>query len=201
MAPEKGTLCTGKYLIAGLGNIGAEYAGTRHNIGFDVLDALAASMNGKFTIERLAEKVELKWHGQILVCIKPTTYMNESGRAVKYWMDREKIVIENILAVLDDLALPLTKLSLRPGGSDAGHNGLRSIQESLGTDAWPRLRLGIGNNFPRGRQVDFVLGKWSASELPLVRAKVQKSVEVVESFASIGIERTMNQYNKMEFEL
>lgn len=191
----------GKYLIAGLGNIGAEYAGTRHNIGFDVLDALAASMNGKFTIERLAEKVELKWHGQILVCIKPTTYMNESGRAVKYWMDREKIVIENILVVLDDLALPLTKLRLRPGGSDAGHNGLRSIQESLGTDAWPRLRLGIGNNFPRGRQVDFVLGKWSASELPLVRAKVQKSVEVVESFASIGIERTMNQYNKMEFEL
>lgn len=201
MAPEKGTLCMGKYLIAGLGNIGAEYAGTRHNIGFDVLDALAASMNGKFTIERLAEKVELKWHGQILVCIKPTTYMNESGRAVKYWMDREKIVIENILVVLDDLALPLTKLRLRPGGSDAGHNGLRSIQESLGTDAWPRLRLGIGNNFPRGRQVDFVLGKWSASELPLVRAKVQKSVEVVESFASIGIERTMNQYNKMEFEL
>ena len=201
MAPEKGTLCMGKYLIAGLGNIGAEYAGTRHNIGFDVLDALAASMNGKFTIERLAEKVELKWYGQILVCIKPTTYMNESARAVKYWMDREKIVIENILVVLDDLALPLTKLRLRPGGSDAGHNGLRSIQESLGTDAWPRLRLGIGNNFPRGRQVDFVLGKWSASELPLVRAKVQKSVEVVESFASIGIERTMNQYNKMEFEL
>ncbi|HWB91080.1 MAG TPA: aminoacyl-tRNA hydrolase [Puia sp.] len=191
----------GKYLIAGLGNIGADYAGTRHNIGFDVLDALAASLNGHFGIERLAEKVELKWHGQILVCIKPTTYMNESGRAVKYWMDREKIAAGNILVVLDDLALPLSKLRLRPGGSDAGHNGLRSIQESLGTDAWPRLRLGIGNDFPRGRQVDFVLGKWSASELPVVRAKVQKSVEVIESFATIGIERTMSQYNKLEFEL
>lgn len=191
----------GKFLIAGLGNIGAEYAGTRHNIGFDVMDALAANLSGRYSVERLAEKVELKWHGQILVCIKPTTYMNESGRAVKYWMDKEKISRENILVVLDDLALPLSKLRLRPGGSDAGHNGLRSIQEHLGTDAWPRLRLGIGNNFPKGRQVDFVLGKWAASELPVVQNKVQKSVEIVESFATIGIERTMNQYNKLEFEL
>jgi PTH1 family peptidyl-tRNA hydrolase len=191
----------GKFLIAGLGNIGAEYTGTRHNIGFDVLDALAAGIGGRFSIERLAEKVELKWHGQILVCIKPTTYMNESGRAVKYWMDKEKIARENILVVLDDLALPLSKLRLRPGGSDAGHNGLRSIQEHLGTDAWPRLRLGIGNSFPKGRQVDFVLGKWTANELPVVQNKVQKSVEIIESFATIGIERTMNQYNKLEFEL
>jgi len=191
----------GKFLIAGLGNIGAEYAGTRHNIGFDALDALAASLAGRFTVERLAEKTELKWHGQILVCIKPTTYMNESGRAVKYWMDREKITLENILVVLDDLALPLSKLRLRPGGSDAGHNGLRSIQEHLGTDAWPRLRLGIGNNFPKGRQIDFVLGKWTANELPVVQNKVQRSVEIIESFATIGIERTMNQYNKLEFEL
>jgi peptidyl-tRNA hydrolase, PTH1 family len=191
----------GKFLIAGLGNIGADYAGTRHNIGFDVVDALAASRNGQLGIERLAEKTEIKWHGQILVCIKPTTYMNESGRAVKYWIDKEKIAIENILVILDDLALPLNKIRLRPGGSDAGHNGLRSIQESLGTDAWPRLRLGIGNNFPKGRQVDFVLGRWSADELPVVQNKVQKSVEVIESFATIGIERTMNQYNKMDFGL
>ena len=190
-----------KFLIAGLGNIGADYAGTRHNIGFDVLDALAEKLDGRFTIERLAEKVELRWHGQILVCIKPTTYMNESGRAVKYWMDREKITADHILVILDDLALPLSKLRLRPGGSDAGHNGLRSIQETLGNDAWPRLRLGIGNNFPKGRQVDFVLGKWTDKELPVVRTKVQASVQVVESFATIGIERTMNQYNKMEFEL
>lgn len=191
----------GKFLIAGLGNIGADYAGTRHNIGFEVLDALAEKLDGRFNIERLAEKVELRWHGQILVCIKPTTYMNESGRAVKYWMDREKITADHILVILDDLALPLSKLRLRPGGSDAGHNGLRSIQETLGHDAWPRLRLGIGNNFPKGRQVDFVLGKWSDKELPVVRTKVQTSVQVVESFATIGIERTMNQYNKMEFEL
>ncbi|GGB22448.1 aminoacyl-tRNA hydrolase [Puia dinghuensis] len=191
----------GKFLIAGLGNIGSDYAGTRHNIGFDVADALAGSLNGRFSIERLAEKVELKWHGHVLVCIKPTTYMNESGRAVKYWMDREKIPLAQILVIVDELALPLSKMRLRPGGSDAGHNGLRSIQESLGTDAYPRLRFGIGNDFPRGRQIDFVLGKWSESELAVVRMKVEKCVEVVESFAAIGIERTMNQYNKMEFEL
>jgi len=191
----------GKFLIVGLGNIGAEYAGTRHNIGFDVADALAASLTGRFNVERLAGKVDLKWHGHILVCIKPTTYMNESGRAVKYWMDREKIPLAQILVIVDELALPLSKIRLRPGGSDAGHNGLRSIQETLGTDAYPRLRFGIGNNFPRGRQVDFVLGKWSEAELPIVRKKVDKCVEVVESFATIGLERTMNQYNKLEFEL
>ena len=190
-----------KYLIAGLGNIGADYAGTRHNIGFDVLDALAVSLNGSFNVERLAEKVELRWHGQILVCIKPSTYMNESGRAVKYWMDREKIATDNILVVLDDLNLPLTKLRLRPSGSDGGHNGLRSIQESLGTEAWPRLRMGVGNNFSKGKQVNFVLGKWSEAEMPLVQQKVKRAVEVIESFATIGIERTMSRYNNLEFEL
>ncbi|HEY4062739.1 MAG TPA: aminoacyl-tRNA hydrolase [Puia sp.] len=191
----------GKFLIVGLGNIGAEYAGTRHNIGFDVLDALAAKQNTHFVVERLAEMVEIKWKGHILVCIKPTTYMNLSGRAVKYWMDREKIVIGNMLVVLDDLALPLSRFRLRSGGSDAGHNGLTSIRESLGTDAYPRLRFGIGNDFPRGRQVDFVLGKWVESELPLVRVKIDKSVELIESFAAIGIERTMNLYNKLDFTL
>ena len=191
----------GKYLIVGLGNIGAEYAGTRHNIGFDVLDAVAKKHGGVFSIERLAEKVEIKWKGQVFICIKPTTYMNLSGKAVKYWMDKEKIATENILVVLDDLALPLARLRLRPGGSDAGHNGLTSIRESLGTDAYPRLRLGIGNNFPKGRQVDFVLGKWDASELPLVLAKIDKSVELIESFATSGIERTMTQYNKLDFTL
>jgi PTH1 family peptidyl-tRNA hydrolase len=191
----------GKYLIAGLGNIGAEYAGTRHNIGFDVADALVARHQQVFRIDRLAEVVEIKWHGNILVCIKPTTFMNLSGRAVKYWMDKEKIAMDHILVVLDDLALPLNKLRLRPGGSDAGHNGLTSIQESLGTGAYPKLRFGIGNNFPRGRQVEFVLGKWGAVELPLVRMKIEKSVEVIESFATIGIERTMSQYNNLDFEL
>jgi PTH1 family peptidyl-tRNA hydrolase len=191
----------GKFLIVGLGNIGADYAGTRHNIGFDVADALAASLNGQFSTERLAGKVDLKWHGHILVCIKPTTYMNGSGRAVKYWMDREKIPPAQILVIVDELALPLNRIRLRPGGSDAGHNGLRNIQETLGTDVYPRLRFGIGNNFPKGRQIDYVLGKWSDSELPIVRKKIEKCVEVVESFATIGLERTMNQYNKLEFEL
>jgi peptidyl-tRNA hydrolase, PTH1 family len=189
----------GKFLLAGLGNIGSEYAGTRHNIGFDVLNALVGKHGGVFGIARLAEMVELKWKGHVLVCIKPGTMMNLSGKAVKYWMDAEKVAIENILVIVDDLALPLTRLRLRPSGSDAGHNGLRSVQESLGTDAYPKLRFGIGNDFPRGRQVEWVLGKWANSELPLVRAKIEKSVELIESFVTSGIERTMNQYNKLDF--
>jgi PTH1 family peptidyl-tRNA hydrolase len=191
----------GKYLIAGLGNIGAEYAGTRHNIGFEVADALAARHQQTFHLDRLAERVEIKWHGNLLVCIKPTTFMNLSGRAVKYWMDKEKIARDHILIVVDELALPLNRLRLRPGGSDAGHNGLSSIRESLGTDAYPRLRFGIGNDFPRGRQVEFVLGKWVETELPLVRIKIDKSVEVIESFATIGIERTMAKYNNLDYDL
>src|SRR5258707_2265346 len=194
-------LYMGKFLIAGLGNIGADYAGTRHNIGFDVLDAFVTGKDGRFSVERLAEKAEVKWHGQILICIKPTTYMNESGRALKYWMDKEKIVLDHILVVLDDLALPLSKLRLRPGGSDAGHNGLPSIQDSLGTNGEPKLRFGIGNSLHKSRQVDFVLGKWTAAELPVVRQKIEKSVEIIESFVTIGIERTMSQYNNLEFEL
>lgn len=190
-----------KFLIAGLGNIGADYSGTRHNIGFDVVDSFVTGKGGRFSLERLAEKAEVKWKGHVFVCIKPTTYMNESGRAVKYWMDKEKIALDHILVVLDDLALPLSKLRLRPGGSDAGHNGLRSIQDSLGTNAYPKLRFGIGNNFPKGRQVDFVLGKWLSSEEPVVRLKIDKCVEIIESIATSGIERTMNQYNNLEFEL
>ena len=191
----------GKYLIVGLGNIGAGYTGTRHNIGFEVADALAGKLGGAFSLDRLAEVVELRWKGQVLVCIKPTTYMNESGKAVKYWMNKEKVPVENILVIVDELALPLTKFRLRPGGSAAGHNGLRSIQESLGTEDYPRLRFGIGNDFPRGRQVDYVLGRWEAAELPLVRLKIEKSVELVESFVTSGIERTMTQYNKLDFTL
>jgi len=120
---------------------------------------------------------------------------------VKYWMDKERIAVENILVIVDELALPLSRFRLRPAGSDAGHNGLKSIQETLGTDAYPRLRFGIGNDFPRGRQVEFVLGRWVESELPLVRIKVEKSVELIKSFVTIGIERTMNQYNKLDFTL
>jgi PTH1 family peptidyl-tRNA hydrolase len=190
-----------KFLIAGLGNIGDEYAGTRHNIGFDVVDALVRKSGGQFGVGRLAAVVELKWKGKVLVCIKPTTYMNLSGQAVKYWMDKERIAVENILVVLDDLALPLSRLRLRPGGSSGGHNGLKSIEASLGTSLYPRLRFGTGGDFAKGRQVGFVLGEWAVSELPLVRLKTEKSVELIENFVSIGIDRTMNLYNNLEFEL
>jgi peptidyl-tRNA hydrolase, PTH1 family len=190
-----------KFLIAGLGNIGDEYAGTRHNIGFDVVDALVSRLGGRFEVGRLAAIVELKWKGKVLVCIKPTTYMNLSGQAVKYWMDKERVTAENILVVLDDLALPLSRLRLKPGGSSGGHNGLKSIEASLGTTLYPRLRFGTGSDFARGRQVGFVLGGWADSERPLVQLKTEKSVELIENFVSIGIDRTMNLYNNLEFEL
>jgi PTH1 family peptidyl-tRNA hydrolase len=190
-----------KYLIVGLGNIGADYAGTRHNIGFDVADALVKKHEGSFRLDRLAEVAEIRWKGRTLITIKPTTFMNLSGKSVKYWMDKEKISLENVLIIVDELALPLTKFRLRPAGSSAGHNGLRSIEEVLGTNGYPRLRFGIGNNFSKGRQVDFVLGRWRDDELPLVRQKVDKTVELVESFATSGIERTMNQYNNLDFTL
>jgi PTH1 family peptidyl-tRNA hydrolase len=127
--------------------------------------------------------------------------MNLSGRAVKYWLDKEKVPIHQILVMIDELALPLSKVRLRPSGSPAGHNGLKSVQEALGTDQYPKLRFGIGNNFPKGRQVDYVLGKWRDDELPLVRNKIDKCIDVIESFVSIGIERTMNEVNKLEFPL
>ena len=190
-----------KYLIVGLGNIGSDYSGTRHYIGFDVADGLVKKHGGAFRLDRLAEVAEIRWKGQTLVCIKPTTFMNLSGKAVKYWMDKEKIPLENVLIIVDELALPLTKFRLRAGGSAAGHNGLRSIEEVLGTDGYARLRFGIGNSFPKGRQVDFVLGRWKDDELPLVRLKVDKTVELVESFATSGIERTMNKYNNLDFTL
>ena len=188
-----------KYLIAGLGNIGDEYKHTRHNIGFDVADAFAAKHNAVFNNDRLADVAECKWKGKTFIVIKPTTYMNLSGRAIKYWMDKEKIPVENLLVILDDLALPLDVIRLRPGGSDAGHNGLKSIQESLGTNQYPRLRFGVGNNYPKGRQVEFVLSKWKNTEEPVVLEKINKSTEIIENFASIGIARTMNECNKLTF--
>ena len=190
-----------KYLIVGLGNPGSEYAHTRHNIGFDVINAFVSKHGGSFTIGRLAEVAEIKWKGKIFICIKPTTYMNLSGKAMKYWLDKEKISIENTLVIVDDLALPLNKLRLRKSGSDAGHNGLRDIQNVLGTDAYPKLRFGIGNSFPKGMQVEFVLSKWLAEEVPMVDQKIEKSMEVIENFASIGIERAMNTINSLTFSL
>jgi PTH1 family peptidyl-tRNA hydrolase len=190
-----------KFLLIGLGNIGAEYELTRHNIGFDVLDTFAGKNAISFRSDRLADVAEIRWKGKIFICVKPTTYMNLSGKAVKYWMDKEKIGIENILVIVDDLALPLEKVRLRRGGSDAGHNGLKSIQEHLGTDNFPKLRFGIGNNFPKGRQVDFVLGKWTSEEWPLVVKKVNSCVELIETYSQVGIEQTMNLYNKLSFSL
>jgi PTH1 family peptidyl-tRNA hydrolase len=187
----------GKYLIVGLGNIGSEYAYTRHNIGFDVVEAFVHKHGGFFKTERLAEVAEVKWKGRIFICIKPTTYMNLSGRAFKYYQDKEKIELGNTLTVVDDFALPLNKLRLRGSGSDAGHNGLRDIQAILGTDKYPKLRFGIGNSFPKGMQVDFVLGKWTKDEAAIVNAKIEKSVEAIENFGFIGLERTMNLINNV----
>ena len=188
-----------KFLIVGLGNIGPEYNQTRHNIGFDVLNTFVSKQNGFFKTDRLAEVSEVKWKGKIFVCIKPTTYMNLSGKAFRYWLDKEKILLENTLTIADDLALPLTKLRLRASGSAAGHNGLRDIEQTLGTDKYPRLRFGIGNQYPKGMQVEFVLGKWFKEELPVVNKKIAASVDLIENFAAIGIENTMNIYNKQDF--
>ena len=187
-----------KFLIIGLGNIGPEYAHTRHNIGFDVLDAFVIKQGGFFKSDRLADVAEVKWKGKTFICVKPTTFMNLSGKAFKYWMDKEKIDIENTLTIVDDLALPISKIRLRASGSDAGHNGLKDIQLTLGTDAYPKLRFGIGNDFKKGQQIDFVLGKWNAAEKKMVELKIEKSVEVIESFASIGLSRTMTMANALE---
>jgi PTH1 family peptidyl-tRNA hydrolase len=186
-----------KFLIVGLGNIGNEYANTRHNIGFDVINALVQKHGGSLQVERLAYVAELKWKGKKLVCICPTTYMNLSGRAFKYWMDKEKVSLENTLTIVDDLALPLDKIRLRSGGSPAGHNGLKDIQLTLGTDQYPKLRFGIGNEYPKGMQADFVLSKWLNSELPTVKLKIDKCLEIIENFVTIGIGQTMNEVNKL----
>lgn len=188
-----------KFLITGLGNIGSEYANTRHNIGFDVVDAFVIKHGGFFQSKRLADVAEIKWKGKIFICIKPATFMNLSGRAVKYWLDKEKIVIENSLTIVDDIALPLDKLRLRKSGSDAGHNGLRDIQNILGTDTYPKLRFGTGNNFPKGMQVEFVLSKWNKEEIPIVKIKIEKCIEAIENFATIGIDKTMTFVNALTF--
>ena len=190
-----------KFLIVGLGNIGTEYAHTRHNIGFDIIHAFVTKHGGQLKSDRLAYMAEVRWKGRVFICICPTTYMNLSGKAVKYWMDKEKVDIQNVLVIVDDLALPLNKLRLRPGGSDAGHNGLKSIQETLGTSDYPKLRFGIGNNYPKGMQIDFVLGKWTKEEEPLVKLKIEKSIEVIEDFSTMGITLAMTKINNVGFTL
>lgn len=190
-----------KFLIVGLGNVGNEYAHTRHNIGFDVVMAFVQKHGGAFRQERLAYIAEVKWKGRIFICVCPTTYMNLSGKAVKYWMDKEKVELQNVLVVVDDVALPLARLRIRAGGSDGGHNGLKSLQETLGTPEYPKLRFGIGNHYPKGAQVDFVLGKWLTEEEPIIKKKIETCVEVIETFATAGITAAMNNYNNVEITL
>ncbi|HEX8316254.1 MAG TPA: aminoacyl-tRNA hydrolase [Flavisolibacter sp.] len=187
-----------KFLIVGLGNVGPEYAHTRHNIGFDVVMQFVTKHGVQLKQERLAYVAEVRWKGKTFVCICPTTYMNLSGKAVKYWMDKEKIAIQNVLVIVDDVALPLNRLRIRSGGSDGGHNGLKSIQEILGTTEYPKLRFGIGNNYPKGAQVTFVLGKWLKEEELLVKKKIDTCIEVIEGFATVGINHVMNKFNNIE---
>lgn len=184
-----------KYLIAGLGNIGSEYAHTRHNIGFDIVDVLAAQKEAAFTSGRYADIAEMKVKGKTLLLMKPTTYMNLSGKAVRYWMEKENIPIERLLVVTDDLNLPTGKLRIRKKGSDGGHNGLKNITELLGSDQYARLRFGVGNNFAQGTQVQFVLGKWQTDELTVVKEGIDKAAQATISFVLEGIDRAMNQFN------
>jgi len=185
-----------KYLITGLGNIGDEYANTRHNIGFIVLDALAQAAGVKFESGRLGSVCKIKHRGRILVLVKPSTYMNLSGKSVKYWLNQEKIPIENSLTILDDIALPVGALRMKKKGGDGSHNGLTSIIEHLGTSEFPRLRVGIGDDFARGYQSDYVLGKWTKTEEEVLIPRIKIATDIVKSFVSIGIDLTMTKYNK-----
>ena len=184
-----------KYLIAGLGNIGNEYTHTRHNIGFDVLDALAKASNICFEDNRYAFSTETRFKGRTLVLIKPTTYMNLSGKSINYWMQKERILPENLLVIVDDLALPFGSLRLRPKGSDGGHNGLKNINEILGHPNYARLRFGIGDEFRKGQQVDFVLSKWSSDEEKALSPRIEIACEIIKTFSIMGLERTMTLFN------
>ena len=184
-----------KYLIVGLGNIGDEYRDTRHNIGFMVLDALAKASNIVFKDGRYGATTTLSLKGRQLLLLKPSTYMNLSGNAVRYWMQQEKIPLENVLIVVDDLALPFGSLRLKGKGSDAGHNGLKHIAATLGTQNYARLRFGIGNDFPKGAQIDFVLGAFGEEDRQKLPERLEMAGEIVKSFCLAGLNITMNQYN------
>ena len=185
-----------KYLIVGLGNIGEEYRDTRHNIGFNVVDALAKDAGVSFQDKRYGFIANMSIKGRQLVLLKPSTYMNLSGNAVRYWMQQEKIPLENVLIIVDDLALPFGALRLKPKGSDAGHNGLKHIAATLGTQEYARLRFGIGNDFPRGHQIDFVLGRFTDEDMKTMSERVSVAVDMIKSFCLAGMAITMNQFNK-----
>lgn len=185
-----------KYLIAGLGNIGREYENTRHNIGFKILDALAGASNVVFSDRRYGFVGEMKFKSRTFILLRPTTYMNLSGMAVNYWLKKEKIPIENLFVIVDDIALPLGTIRIKAQGSAGGHNGLQNIIDVLGTNEYARLRFGIGDNFSKGRQINYVLGKWSDEEEKELPFLIDHCIEAVKSFGTIGLERTMNFYNK-----
>lgn len=185
-----------KYLIIGLGNIGPEYADTRHNIGFMIGDALAKQAGVTFSNLRLSYYTELSHKGKKLHLIKPTTYMNLSGRALSYWMQELKIPVSNILVIVDDISLPFGTIRLKPKGSNAGHNGLKSIEAALGSQDYARLRFGVGDNYPKGRQVDYVLSGFDDDEIPELPALIDRSMEVIQSFVTAGPELTMTRFNK-----
>ena len=184
-----------KYLIAGLGNIGKEYEHTRHNIGFDILDTIADSAKISFSDKRYAYVAEYKFKSRIFKLIKPTTYVNLSGKAVNYWLQKEKIPVSNLLVIVDDISLPFGQLRLKASGGDAGHNGLINIIETLGHNNFARLRFGTGDDFSEGQQVNYVLGKWPAKEQLLLPERIARSIEMILNFGTIGIALTMNNYN------
>ncbi len=184
-----------KYLIVGLGNPGLEYEETRHNIGFKVIDVLAKQLGDSFTLNKAAFRAEVKLKGRTLVLIKPITYMNLSGKAVNYWLQTEKIAFENLLVITDDIALPFGKLRMKVKGSDGGHNGLKDIQETLKTQVYARLRFGVGSDFSKGRQADYVLGKWSKEENLDLPARIDVATEFIKSFTTIGLDLTMTNWN------
>ena len=184
-----------KYLIVGLGNPGTEYSETRHNIGFKILDALAGASNVVFTPSRLVGLAEVKHKGRTLILIKPTTFMNLSGKAVNYWLQEEKIPLERMLVITDDLALPFGKIRIRAKGSHGGHNGLRNIEEVLGSQAYARMRFGVGNDFDPGQQVQYVLAPWNADEAAALDERLTLAKEAIFSFSASGLARTMSDYN------
>ena len=186
------------YLIAGLGNIGAEYANTRHNMGFTVLDSFAKESGASFISGRYGSTAEISLRGHKLILLKPSTYMNLSGKAVNYWLGAGKIKEENLLVVVDDLALPFGSMRLRKQGSDGGHNGLKSINECLGNTAYARLRIGIGDNFNKGGQVDYVLGRWNGEEEKELPFITDRAVEIIKAFVTVGADCAMNQFNKRQ---
>ena len=187
---------TVKYLIVGLGNIGPDYEGTRHNIGFTVIEAMAAEKELTFESKRYGDVLKMKFKGRTFVLVKPSTYMNLSGKAVNYWLQQEKIPQENLMVITDDLALPFGKIRIRAKGGDGGHNGLNNIIETLGTSEFVRLRFGIGNEFSKGHQSDYVLSKWNEEEQELLPKRLKICVGAIKSFATIGIGRTMTEFNK-----